>query len=275
MSVIQLVGFYNFKNVQITSKLSRVWLFATPWTAALQASSVHRILQARILEWVATPFSRGSSQFRDQTPVSRLLHWQTGSLPLAPLGKPRCLSLTHTHTRDMHTLLFCLLQHLQCFSLHLIQEHSRLQNAPSSEGEAAFLPLWAGSSRSRLDTVPWMGPHGTLEAQEHQRRITARITEWVAFPILRTVVRDRVTCDSLPQRREQDGSSRTVRVIFVPLATNTVPNQELNKCCCWWVHFPAGLWTNIYRVSATCCVRGTAATAVNTAKPLPSQWKKA
>ena len=98
MSVIQLVGFYNFKNVQITSKLSRVWLFATPWTAALQASSVHRILQARILEWVATPFSRGSSQFRDQTPVSRLLHWQTGSLPLAPLGKPRCLSLTHTHT---------------------------------------------------------------------------------------------------------------------------------------------------------------------------------
>ena len=30
-------------------------------------SSVHGILQARILEWVATPFSRGSSQPRDQT----------------------------------------------------------------------------------------------------------------------------------------------------------------------------------------------------------------
>jgi len=33
------------------------------------SSSVHGILQARILEWVATPF-RGSSQPRDQTQVS-------------------------------------------------------------------------------------------------------------------------------------------------------------------------------------------------------------
>ena len=33
-------------------------------------SSVHRILRARILEWVAMPFSRGSSRPRDQTRVS-------------------------------------------------------------------------------------------------------------------------------------------------------------------------------------------------------------
>ena len=33
-------------------------------------SSVHGILQARILVWVAIPFSRGSSQLRDQTQVS-------------------------------------------------------------------------------------------------------------------------------------------------------------------------------------------------------------
>ena len=32
--------------------------------------TVHGILQARILEWVAFPFSRGSSQTRDQTQVS-------------------------------------------------------------------------------------------------------------------------------------------------------------------------------------------------------------
>ena len=32
--------------------------------------TVHGILQARILEWVAVPFSRGSSQLRDQTQVS-------------------------------------------------------------------------------------------------------------------------------------------------------------------------------------------------------------
>ena len=35
-------------------------------------SSVHGILQARILEWVALPFSTGSSQPRDQTQVSRI-----------------------------------------------------------------------------------------------------------------------------------------------------------------------------------------------------------
>ena len=32
--------------------------------------SIHEILQARILEWVAIPFSRGSAQPRDQTQVS-------------------------------------------------------------------------------------------------------------------------------------------------------------------------------------------------------------
>ena len=35
-------------------------------------SPVHGILQARVLEWVAFPFSRGSSQFRDWTQVSRI-----------------------------------------------------------------------------------------------------------------------------------------------------------------------------------------------------------
>ena len=36
------------------------------------SSSVHGILQARILEWVAISFTRGSSQPRDQTQVSRI-----------------------------------------------------------------------------------------------------------------------------------------------------------------------------------------------------------
>ena len=34
--------------------------------------TVHGILQARILEWVAFPFSRGSSQPRDLTQVSHI-----------------------------------------------------------------------------------------------------------------------------------------------------------------------------------------------------------
>ena len=52
--------------------------------------SVHGILQARILEWVAIPSSKGSSQARDRTHISCIcLHWQVGSLPLMPPGKPR------------------------------------------------------------------------------------------------------------------------------------------------------------------------------------------
>ena len=43
-----------------------------PLACSPPASSVHGILQARILEWVVMPFSRGSSQSRDQTQVSRI-----------------------------------------------------------------------------------------------------------------------------------------------------------------------------------------------------------
>ena len=39
---------------------------------SLPGFSVHGILQARILEWVAIPFSRGSSQPSDRTQVSRI-----------------------------------------------------------------------------------------------------------------------------------------------------------------------------------------------------------
>jgi len=47
------------------------------------------ILQARILEWVAISFSRGSSQPRDRTyGLLHLLHWQADSLPLSHWGSP-------------------------------------------------------------------------------------------------------------------------------------------------------------------------------------------
>ena len=43
-----------------------------PMDCSLPDSSVHGILQARILEWVPVPSSRGSSQPRDQIQVSRI-----------------------------------------------------------------------------------------------------------------------------------------------------------------------------------------------------------
>ena len=43
-----------------------------PMDCSSPGSSVHGIHQARILEWVTIPFSKGSSRPRDQTQVSRI-----------------------------------------------------------------------------------------------------------------------------------------------------------------------------------------------------------
>ena len=57
-----------------------------PMDRSPSSSSVHGILQARILEWVAIPFSRGSSWPRDRTHVSCITGgfftvWATGEAP--------------------------------------------------------------------------------------------------------------------------------------------------------------------------------------------------
>ena len=44
-----------------------------PMDCSLPGSSVHGIFQAIVLEWIAISFSRGSSQHRDQTRVSRIV----------------------------------------------------------------------------------------------------------------------------------------------------------------------------------------------------------
>ena len=58
-------------HMHVLTCFSRVLLLATPWTVAYQAPP-HGILQARILEWVATPSSRGSSPPRDGALVSHV-----------------------------------------------------------------------------------------------------------------------------------------------------------------------------------------------------------
>ena len=58
-----------------------------PMDCCPPGSSVRGILQARILEWVAIPFSRESSWHKDQTLVSRIAGRFTDSLPSEPPGK--------------------------------------------------------------------------------------------------------------------------------------------------------------------------------------------
>ena len=61
------------KSLKVKKKVLVVQLYPTlcdPIDCSLPGSSLCWLLQARILQWVATPFSRGSSQLRDRTLVS-------------------------------------------------------------------------------------------------------------------------------------------------------------------------------------------------------------
>ena len=57
---------------------------APPWTVAHQAPLSMEFSRQELLEWVAIPFSRGSSQPRGQTQAAAL---QPDSLPSEPPGK--------------------------------------------------------------------------------------------------------------------------------------------------------------------------------------------
>ena len=79
----QRTPFKNYRSdVCLLSCFSCVWLFATLQTVALQAPpcvGFSRKNTGRVLQ--GTFLTQGSN-------VSCLLHWQVGSLPLTPLGKP-------------------------------------------------------------------------------------------------------------------------------------------------------------------------------------------
>ena len=72
-----MVSFYETHGASLVAQvakklLSRVRL-SDSMDCSLPGSSVHGIFQARILEWVAISFFRGSSQPRDWPQVSRIV----------------------------------------------------------------------------------------------------------------------------------------------------------------------------------------------------------
>ena len=90
----QQVGVFLYTCLLLLTRFSRVQL-SNPMDYSLPGSSVHGILQAKILEWAAMPFSKGSFQPRNRTQVSHVyLHRQQGSFPLAPTGKPFHVSVS-------------------------------------------------------------------------------------------------------------------------------------------------------------------------------------
>ena len=69
------------------SHFSRVWLFATLWTAACQAPLSMGF--ARQEYWSGLSFSSPGESSPGIECLWHLLHWQADSLPLTPPGKPR------------------------------------------------------------------------------------------------------------------------------------------------------------------------------------------
>ena len=59
----------NIMNHEVTQSCLILW---DPMDCSPSGSSVHGIFQARVLEWIAISFSRGSSQPKNQTQVSRI-----------------------------------------------------------------------------------------------------------------------------------------------------------------------------------------------------------
>ena len=102
-------------NIALKVKVLVIQLCLTlcdPLDCSPPGSSVHGILQARILEWVVIHFSRGSSQPReDQTWVSHIAGrfftiWATREATNIALGEIKCVWLSIWHEYELLLILF-------------------------------------------------------------------------------------------------------------------------------------------------------------------------
>ena len=113
---------------------------------------VHGILQPRILQWIAVPFSRGSSWLRDQTWVSCIAGrfftiWATREVPPSPLLKLKKEMIRYDITVVAYSLSYIW---LLCDSI----DHSPPGSCPwYFPGKYVTTSFSRGSSRPRVELV--------------------------------------------------------------------------------------------------------------------------
>ena len=84
------------------------WLFVTSWTEASQALLSTGFSRQEYWSGLPCPPPGESSQSRDRTHWLSLLHWQAGSLLLAPAGKPQVdYNLGHKTNLNKYSLAMC------------------------------------------------------------------------------------------------------------------------------------------------------------------------
>ena len=144
-----------------------------PMDCSPPGSSVHGILQKRILEWVAVSFSRRSSWLRDQTCISWisrwvLYHWATREAPGVLLGlcnfkKPleTCIENNNLATKISMHLLIC--QGREGVQLWL-DGIRRWEFSGEGQSTCVHLPLWTGPLGGSSKSV---------------QRVTVRFHQWM------------------------------------------------------------------------------------------------
>ena len=95
------------EKVKVAQSCPTLW---DPMDCSLPGFSVHEILRARILGWVAMPFSRGSAQPRDWTQVSCIMGglftvWATREGPLG-LGNEEPLRVFHQGSNRVSAVIW-------------------------------------------------------------------------------------------------------------------------------------------------------------------------
>ena len=175
----------------------RVLLFATPWTVAHQAPPSMGILQVTILEWVATPSSRGSSQPRSNvgpiredwtTPFyrwgdpstvrlidSRLFHWGL------QVYRPRTYCSHTLHNKPSTGSLLVNTYSVSYSSLYrCLQE--KWQPTP------VFLPGKSHGRRSLVGYSPWGRKESDRTERLHFHFLSKKLIKGMNYPLRKTCI---------------------------------------------------------------------------------------
>ena len=161
-------GQFSFQSQRSESEVSQSCsTLYNPVDCSLPGFSVHGIFQARVLEWVAVSFSRGSSQPRNWTQVShiagrRCTIWATkeAQRKAVPKNVQTATQLHSSHTsKVMLKILQARLQQyvnheLQMFKLDLEKTEDPEIKLPTSVGSSEKQESFRKTSISALLTTP-------------------------------------------------------------------------------------------------------------------------
>ena len=150
----------QYSESEVAQSCPTLW---DPMDCSLPGSSVHGILQARILEWVGAPFSRGSSRPRDRTWVSHIAGrfftiWATRDTQWVPEYPYAITFLNPVHLGDVMRLFL----HQETWAEVVFSFHSEaaergcafylLQLCPLAK--PAAVTCWDGNGVDKAPLIP-------------------------------------------------------------------------------------------------------------------------